>query len=99
MFKKRKLRRLKRYYANIMYPQSPFPKGYIEDKTAYITTLEWLIGYYEGRTASTPKELLESMITATGYYKNDTPPEAVKDNLKAIVMLYDWVYKNRITGF
>jgi hypothetical protein len=99
MFKKRKLRKLKKYYENIMHPKSPFPAGYIESKTSEIQTLEWLISYYEGRTASTPKKLLESYITMTGYYTNNPSLESMKETLKSIAMLYDWVYNNRITGF
>lgn len=52
MFEKRKLRRLKEYYEKIVHPKSPFPAGYIDDKRAQISTLEWLIAYYEGRAAN-----------------------------------------------
>lgn len=100
MFRKRKLRRLKKYYENVISPKSPFPVGYIEEKKGYISTLEWLIAYYEGRATSTPKQLLEMYILIVGYYHDkDLSPEFVKRTLNAIVMLYDWVYKNKITGF
>lgn len=99
MFKKSKLRRLKKFYHTIMHPMSPFPEGYIEGKQTEIQTLEWLIAHYEGRAASTPKELLEATITRYGYYNNSFTLEETKNALKSIVMLYDWVYKNRITGF
>lgn len=99
MFEKRKLRRLKEYYEKIVHPKSQFPAGYIDDKRAQISTLEWLIAYYEGRAASTPKQLLEEYIYSLGFYNKNLPPQSVNDTLKAIVMLYDWVYKNKITGF
>jgi len=99
MFETRKLRKLKKMLHAIMHPVTPFPAGYIESKTNEITTLEWLIAHYEGRAASTPKELLEATITRYGYYNNNFTLEETKGALKTIVMLYDWVYKNRITGF
>jgi hypothetical protein len=82
-----------------MHPISPFSEGYIESKKNEIETLEWLIAYYEGRTASTPKELLEATLISYGYYHHNFTLEEVNNALRSIVMLYDWVYKNRITGF
>jgi len=85
--------------------------SYWEDKKWLFDLIEWLIGYYEDRTASNPKEYLESMIkfNLNSYddYVNEmerfniTPMSEV-DKLKMLIheinFLYNWVYYKRING-
>jgi len=97
--KRKQLKRLKEYYNNIINPKSEYPKGYIESKKAQLMVLEWLIAYYEGRAASTPKELLEEFINRSDYLNNNATNDEHHINYVYISMLYNWIYYNRITGF
>jgi hypothetical protein len=54
--------------------------------------LDWLIGYYENKTASTPKEYLESLI-------NTTDIEPSKNLSERIRLLYNWVNYKKIIEF
>jgi hypothetical protein len=61
-------------------------------KDHLLDMLDWLIGYYENKTASTPKEYLESMI-------NSNDRDSSIHNYERIRLLYNWVYYKKIVGF
>ena len=88
----------KHYYSNggaSVYLNSP--------KYHLIELLEWLVGYYENRTAGTPKEYLESLINNIPIQSVQTTDSEYIDYLKKrneqIVFLYNWVYYKKIIGF
>ena len=67
-----------------------FSDDYIEEHKNKLECLKWLIAYYEGRTASSPKEMLKALINS---FKGITPEE-----LEWIRMLYNWIYYKQIMG-
>jgi len=64
---------------------------FVVSKQHLLNRIEWLIGYYENKTASTPKELLEALINS-----NKIPS---KDDLEEIRLLYNWINYKTIVGF
>lgn len=93
--KEKEKRKLVKFLNNLKNPPTSFPVGYLAAHKPKIDCIEWLIGFYEGRTASSPKEYLEAMITDEQLY--DYPSPAHK--LERIRFLYNWVYYKQITGF
>lgn len=73
-------------YANRM-EKHPF----VDSKQHLLNKIEWLILYYENKTASTPKELLEALINS-----NELPS---KIRLEEIRLLYHWINYKTIVGF
>jgi len=65
---------------------------FIDSKVHLLDMLYWLIGYYENKTASTPKEYLESLI-------NTTDVEPSKHLSEKIRLLYNWIHYKTIIGF
>jgi hypothetical protein len=94
--KKREIEKLKYKIFSI----NTFSSNY---KIHLIDVLEWLVGYYENKTASTPKEYLESMINNIPLKSRKTKESEYIDFLKnrneQIVLLYNWVYYKEIVGF
>jgi len=88
--KEREKQKLVKYLAKLNDKNVRFPEGYLESKKDLIGWIEWLIAYYEGRAAATPKEILESMLDP--YVNKPITIEEIK-------FLYYWVYYERITGF
>jgi hypothetical protein len=84
-----KKRELKKYLFRL--ENGTFPGDYIESHSNKIECLKWLIAYYEGRTVSSPKELLVSLINSF----DETTPQ----KLEWIRMLYNWIYYKQIMGF
>lgn len=107
-FKKRKL---VNFHEKIKNPSTTWPQWYLDIRKPEIQMMEWLIAYYDGRTASTPKEYLEALINKTEYYQdyanvmkslNIVPMSEVDRldlKLKYISFLYNWVHYKKITGF
>jgi hypothetical protein len=89
--KNREKRKLVKYLAKLNNKNVKWPEGYLESRKNLIGWIEWLIAYYEGRAAATPKQILESMLD----------PYMVKEcvTYEEIKFLYHWVYYKRITGF
>lgn len=100
---KRKLIAFRKILSN---SYNKFPEGYLESHQSRIECLDWLIGYYEGRTASNPKELLESMLkvccrhnTYSSYVeemKSSTPtiiPMTEAEQLKRWIHWIDFLYE------
>ncbi len=100
-----------KYLERIEKPNIPFPVGYTDTHSAEIHCLRWLRGYYDGKTASTPKEYLEALINKHIDYSSyalemdnhaiipKSELDMVKMRLKEISFLYNWVYYKKITGF
>jgi len=65
---------------------------FVNSKKHLLDMLDWLIGYYENKTASTPKEYLESLI-------NSNDIDTSIHNYERIRLLYHWVYYKKIVGF
>ena len=84
--KKKDLEFLKDYAKRM--EQHPFANS----KDHLLDMLDWLIGYYENKTASTPKEYLESLI-------NTTDVEPSKNLSEKIRLLYNWIHYKNIIGF
>ena len=82
-FKKKKI---KKYLENLK--NNDFPEDYLKSHEKEIGILEWLVSYYEGKTVSTPKELLQICL----YHER---PE----DIKIIKLLYFWIYEKHIVGF
>lgn len=89
--KNREKRKLVKYLANLNDVNARFPLKYLESKRDLIGWIEWLIAYYEGRTAATPKQILESMLEP--YITNKFV------TIEEVKFMYHWVYYKRITGF
>ncbi|MCK9273337.1 hypothetical protein M0P65_07410 [Candidatus Gracilibacteria bacterium] len=99
------------YIKHLEHPKLPYPQGYIDNHKTEIDMLKWLIGCYEGRTASKPIEYLEALLDKSENYQdyvnemnnhNITPMSDVdrlKMKLKEISVLYNWVYYKKIIGF
>jgi hypothetical protein len=96
---KKKLRKLREFHLNFMMHKSEFSMDYIASKENEITMVEWLIAYYEGRAASTPKKLLETYIRDCGYYNNTFSIKEYERHCKCISVLYNWIYNDEIVGF
>jgi hypothetical protein len=107
-FEKRKLVKFKKHLKN---PKIIFSEGYLEFHKNRIEWLDWLIAYYEGKTIK-PKILLESLIKLNLNNYNEYVEEMIKFNLtplseidklknliKQIDFIYQWVYYKNITGF
>lgn len=106
-FEKRKLVKYLNYLEN---NKGKFPAGYLTAHNSRIEWLKWLIASYEGK-ASEPKTLLESLIKLNLNYddyvyemqKFKISPlsevDRLKDQIKHIEFLYQWVYYKKITGF
>jgi CRISPR/Cas system CSM-associated protein Csm2 small subunit len=86
-----KRKKLRKYYDNLLINKESFPKGYWESKTEELICLKWLIAYYEGRAGCTPKELLEAIFQKS--------PDVIAGYIAHVIMLYNWVYHNKIVGF
>lgn len=109
-FKQRKLRK---YLNNLDKHKDLLPADYAEQQQVRINRIRWIIAYYKGNTAVTPKELLESLIkpkTAHDYadYANElklfnikplSEVERLHNRSIDIHFLYNWIYYNEITGF
>jgi hypothetical protein len=99
------------YIKHLEQPEVPYSQGYINSHKTEIDILKWLVGYYEGRTASKPIRYLEALLDKSENYQdyvnemnnhNITPMSEVdrlKMKLKEILVLYNWVYYKKITGF
>ncbi len=85
--KKKELEILKDYYERVKH------HPYKEPKKHLVRILQWLISYYEGKTASTPKVYLEALIDL------DTPPISQRQYQEEIRLLYNWVYYKKVIGF
>jgi len=101
-FKKRRENKEKKilidYLNNLNDPNAQYPYWYIPIHQNKIDWIEWLIGYYEGRTASTPKELLEAYLDP--IHKTQCHDySALVSELETIKFIYHWVYYKQITGF
>jgi hypothetical protein len=70
---------------------SNFPDGYLESKRIELDALHWILAYYNGRTANSPKIYLEALLKDI----NTMTPE----KMRTINVLYYWVYYKEITGF
>jgi len=70
-----------------------FTKQYLRHHKHKINALNWILAYYEERTGSDPKTLLES------YFKNIRADDNLRHDLEWIKTLYFWVYYKRIEGF
>ena len=68
-----------------------FPDEYRKTKTIEMDTLRWILAYYNGRTAGTPKTYLEALLKDI----NTMTPE----KMRTINVLYYWVYYKEIVGF
>ena len=86
--KKSKLKKLKGYLTTLN--EEYFPDGYIETHQHRIACLEWLVGYYEGRAASTPQDLFEILISGS------TP---TLEECHWATTLWYWIHKGKIYGF
>jgi hypothetical protein len=86
--RKNKLNYLRRYLDNIRKNMNHFPEGYLSSKTKLISTIEWLVAYYENRAGCTPKEYLKTLID------NDAI-----DARQEIKLLYYWINHSAIVGF
>ena len=110
-FEKRKLVKYKKKLEN---PKVSFPSWYLESQKNRIEWLDWLISYYDGDTASTPKELLEAVLRKRQYQsqyqdyademkgRDITPISEIdwlRDSIEWADFLYQWVYYKKITGF
>lgn len=90
------------YLDHLQNPPISYPEGYLGVHRNKINWIAWLVGYYEGKTGSTPKEMLELLLNPilTPYINPDV---SIEDNLKreieSIKFLYHWVYYKQITGF
>lgn len=69
-----------------------FEQKYLMYHRYKIDALYWLLAYYDGRTASTPKKLLES-------YINGLDTDNRKSDLEWIRILYNWENYKEIVGF
>ena len=98
-FKKRRENKEKKilvdYLNHLQNPKVAFPDWYIFAHRNKIEWIEWLIGYYEGRTASTPNELLEEILNPI----RKLPEYNLEAEIESIKFLYHWVYYKQITGF
>lgn len=103
--------KLKKFLNHLNDPTVNYPEGYLEFHKDRIGWLQWLIHSYEGK-AGDPKMLLEALINSNlnGYedYVNEmkrfnvTPmseTDRLKDLIKHINFLYNWVHYKKITGF
>lgn len=70
---------------------SSFPDGYRKTKTVELDALHWILAYYNGRTANSPKVYLEALLKDI---KTMTP-----EKMRTINVLYNWVYYKNIVGF
>jgi hypothetical protein len=70
---------------------SNFPDGYLENKRIELDALHWILAYYNGRTANSPKIYLEALLKDI----NTMTPE----KMRTINVLYNWVYYKNIIGF
>ena len=75
---------------------SAMPIEYRREKRPEISTLMWLHAYYEGRTASTPKFMLESQIILLTVSFDGQNKEAL---CRVVALLYNWVHKGEIRDF
>lgn len=105
--------KLVKYYERLMnHTRVNLPENYLEYHKTEIDCLLWLIAYYENRTASSPKEYLESLINfnfdsyrdyANEMRDHDIVPLSEIERLKLISrqtkFLYHWVNYKKITGF
>lgn len=82
-FKKRKLRK---YLENLN--SGKFTKEYLNYHESKISCIEFLISYYENRTACSPKDYFKALL-------NDKKG----NNIEEISFLYYWIYYSEITGF
>ena len=76
---------------------SAMPLDYRKTKKREISALLCLHAYYEGRTASSPRVMLESQIRLLRL-----PSENLIDKeglCREIAVLYYWVHKGEIRGF
>jgi len=71
-----------------------FEKEYLEHHKHKIDALEWVLAYYEDRTGSTPKELLETYLRRM-YPLSDNSRQL----LEWISILYYWENYKIIEGF
>lgn len=98
--KKREIAKLKDY---ILRMKDYYGDSINSSKIHLIHTLEWLVGYYENRTASTPKEFLESMMREIPLIQASHTEYQYIDLLKKrneqILFLYNWIYYKKIVGF
>jgi len=83
--------KVEKYLRNINENVFMFPKGYLETKTFEIETLNWILAYYNNKTASTPKEYLEALLKDI----NTMTPE----KMRTISVLYYWIFYKKIVGF
>jgi hypothetical protein len=83
--------KVEKFLHNINANTFTFPEGYLETKTIEIDTLDWILAYYNGKTASPPKKYLEALLRDI----NSMTPE----KMRKISVLYYWVYYNEIVGF
>lgn len=83
-------RKLKKFLSKI--ENNNFSNEYLEYHKYKIDCLKWLISYYEGCTAGSPKEYFESILNDL----ENTYREGDADRLK---VLYYWIYYKRIVGF
>lgn len=79
------LNRLKQYHN----------EEYLKKNEDRIDALEWLLAYYEGRTASTAKQLLEVMLR-----DSDQIDQNIKNRRFIWVdVIYNFIYNKQMTGF
>ena len=63
-----------------------------KDQIHLLDILYWLIAYYEGRSACTPKEYLEFLINDQNLYGDIKNSERIR-------LLYNWINYKKIVGF
>ena len=73
------------------YYQRMSKHPFIESKEHLMRRIEWLIGYYEKKTAASPKELLEALINHKGIPS--------KNHMEEVRLLYYWINYKTIVGF
>ncbi len=85
--KRKQLKRLKDFFDRIQ----SMPSDYKIHHNERLNCIVWLMAYYDGRAASTPKEYLEDLLIPV---RKDSA-----NHIETIKFLYHWVYYNEITGF
>lgn len=104
-------RKLIKFRDNLEKNKTNFPEGYLEYHKSRMEWLDWLIASYEGR-AGNAKMLLESLMRRNLDNYDDyvsemkrfkvapiSETDKLKDLIKEIDFLYQWVYYKNITGF
>lgn len=86
--KRKDLKYLKDYLHNLSKKETIFPVEYLSKRKGLISTIQWLIAYYENKTGCNPLEYLEALI--------DNTEVQCKEEIR---LLYHWIKYRTIVGF